>query len=92
MSKSIGVAILALTLAVAGFTASEPATAALKQVTAKQQGTQATTAHVTRRHIRLDHRYANVDRPYPVYYDRPTYYAPAPFFPFLGIGYGLWLW
>jgi hypothetical protein len=43
-----------------------------------------------RRRIRHYTRYA--DRRYyqPYYIDRPYYYAPAPFFPFLGLGYGPW--
>ena len=46
-----------------------------------------------RRHVPHHRRYV-YRRSYRVYesdyYDRPRYYAPAPFFPFLGLGYGPW--
>ena len=43
-----------------------------------------------RRRIRYHTRYAYRRYYQPYYIDRPYYYAPAPFFPFLGLGYGPW--
>ena len=93
MTKWIGAAVLAVTLMFCGFAAIGPALAA--PLPAELRAPQASkAADVTaRRRIRHHHRYA--DRPYhrpyyPAYYDRPYYHAPAPFFPFFGLGYGPW--
>ena len=92
MTKWIGMAVLALMLMTGGSAAiasAEPSQAAAQQ----QQTAKAPGSSARRRVLRHHDRYAyrSYDRPYePTYYDRPTYYAPAPFFPFLGIGYGPW--
>lgn len=90
MTKRIGMAVLALMLMTGG---SATIVSASSQAAAEQQQP-AKAASVSARHrVRHHDRYAyrSYDRPYyPTYYDRPAYYAPAPFFPFLGIGYGPW--
>jgi hypothetical protein len=93
MAKWIGAAILAVTLmfggAAIGTARAEPLPAA-QQISLQNQHTDDFSA---RRRIRRHHRYVDrpYDRPYyPTYYDRPSYYAPAPFFPLLGLGYGPW--
>jgi hypothetical protein len=90
MAKRIGVAIVAAAWMVAGFVAITSAAAAPSQSRAqKQQPDEASDlgAHRSSRHHQR-HVYRPIDRRY--YYDRPSYYAPAPFFPFLGLGYGPW--
>jgi hypothetical protein len=88
--KTLCAAMLALTVmsggsAVISLAAATPAQA----VEQNPQASKATDASARRR-IRHPVRYA-ARRYDPVYYDRPYYYAPAPFFPFLGLGYGpLW--
>jgi len=88
MAKWIGAAILTLTLVFAGPAAIECAIAATSQA-AEQKPPDLTARGHTRHH--RHYAYRRSDQPYyPTYYDRPTYYAPAPFFPFLGLGYGPW--
>ncbi len=89
MRKWIGAAILMLSLLPGGRAAIDPAAAAPLPAAQQQPQAQKATDVGGRRHDRRhDH---DVYRPYyPTYYDRPYYYAPAPFFPFLGLGYGPW--
>jgi hypothetical protein len=88
MAKWIGAAILTLTLMFAGPAAIICAIAAPSQA-AGQKAPDLTVRRHTRHH--QHYAYRRNDQPYyPTYYDRPTYYAPAPFFPFLGLGYGPW--
>ena len=90
MTKRIGMAVLALMLMTGG---SATIASALSQAAAEQQQTAKAAGSSARRGVRHHDRYAyrSYDRTYEsVYYDRPIYYAPAPFFPFLGIGYGPW--
>jgi DNA-binding IclR family transcriptional regulator len=88
MTKRIGAAILAAALMFGGSVALRSAAAAPLQTAVLQTGEASDIG--ARRHVRHHRRYVDrqVDRPY--YYDRPSYYAPAPFFPFLGLGYGPW--
>jgi hypothetical protein len=90
MTRWIGAAVLALTLMLGGSAAMGPAAAAPLQ--AALQNPQAWKATDLSSRRRYRHRTRDAYRPYyrPYYYDRPTYYAPAPFFPFLGLGYGPW--
>ena len=90
MAKRIGAAILAATLMLGGSLAVNSAAAVPSQTAAQKQQTGGPTDLGARRHIQHQHRstYRQTYRPY--YYDRPVYYAPAPFFPFLGLGYGPW--
>jgi hypothetical protein len=87
-------ALLAVILMCGGSIAINPADAAPAQAAAaRQQHASKATDLSARRHIRHQRRYVyrRYYRPYdPYYYDRPYYYAPAPFFPFLGFGYGPW--
>ena len=94
MTKWIGAAVLAVNLMFSGSAAISPALAAPLPAT-MQKSLQKPQADdfSARRRIGHHHRYAYRPhyRPsYPTYYDRPYYYAPAPFFPFLGLGYGPW--
>jgi hypothetical protein len=93
MTKWSGAAVLAATLMFGGFAAISPAVAAPIPATV-QKSLQKPQANdfSARRRIRHHQYYAYRPyyRPYPTYYDRPHYYAPAPFFPFLGLGYGPW--
>jgi len=90
MTRSIGAAILALTLMLGGSAAFSPAAGAPLQTALREPHAWKATDLSARRRYRHHYRYAY--RPYyrPYYYDRPYYYAPAPFFPFLGLGYGPW--
>ena len=89
MAKRIGAAILAATLTFGGSVAVNSA-AAVPTRTAVQKPQTDGPADLGARRIQHHHRsiYRQTYRPY--YYDRPVYYAPAPFFPFLGLGYGPW--
>jgi hypothetical protein len=95
MTKWIGAAILALSLMFDGSAAITPATAAPLQARLQMPQASKTTDLSARRRVRyhLHYAYRRPYRPYdPYYYDRPYYYAPAPFVPF-NFGYGLWpLW
>ena len=93
MAKWIGAAILAVTLmfgrAAISPALAEPPRSALQNTSQ----TPATDDFSARRRVRHHHHYAYRlhDRRYhPTYYDRPVDYAPAPFFPLFGLGYGPW--
>jgi hypothetical protein len=93
MTKWIGAAVMAVTLMFGGSAAVGPALAAPLQAGLQKLRASKPVDVSARRRIQHHHRYAyrSYDRPYyPAYYDRPNYYAPAPFFPFLGLGYGPW--
>jgi len=89
MAKWIGAAILVATLMTGGSAAINSAAAAPLQTAAQKQTSEAANLGSHRR-IRYHDR--TIYRPtyQPYYYDRPVYYAPTPFFPFLGLGYGPW--
>jgi hypothetical protein len=90
MAKWIGAAILAMAL-MSGRAAISPVLAAPSPA-ALQKSMQTHRAEHFSARRRHHHRYAYLmPRPYdPVYYDRPYYYAPKPFFPLFGLGYGPW--
>jgi hypothetical protein len=90
MTRWIGAGVLTLTLMLGGSAAMGRAAAAPLQAALQNPQVWKATDLSARRRYRHRSRYAY--RPYyrPYYYDRPTYYAPAPFFPFLGLGYGPW--
>ena len=89
MTKRIGIAMVAAALTFGGSVAIRSAAATPLQTTVQKLQTAEATDLGARRRIR--HPQRHVDRPiYRSYYDRPTYYAPAPFLPFLGLGYGPW--
>jgi hypothetical protein len=93
MAKWIGAAALALTLTIGGSaTINSAAAAPLEAAVQKHRMPEAidlSARHRIPHHH--DYAYRRYYRPYyPTYYDRPTYYAPAPFFPLLGLGYGPW--
>jgi hypothetical protein len=90
MAKRIGAAILAATLTFGGSVAVNSVAAVPSQTVVQKPQTGGRTDLSTRRRIEHHRRaiYRQTYRPY--YYDRPVYYAPAPFFPFLGLGYGPW--
>jgi hypothetical protein len=97
MTKWIGAAVLAVSLMLGGSAAISPALAAplpaMVQNSLQRPHVPQANDFSARRRIRYHHRYVYrpYDRPYyPAYYDRPNYYAPAPFFPFLGLGYAPW--
>jgi len=83
----MGAGLLAATLIVGASAQFSPAAAA-GAGEQKPQGLNASEVG-PRRH----HRYANRPQyPYPMYYGRPVYYAPAPFLPIPPLwGYG-WEW
>jgi len=89
MAKWIGAAILAATLMFGGSAAINSAAAAPLQTAVHEQTGEASNLSARRR-IPHHHRTIYQPRYQPYYYDRPVYYAPAPFFPFLGLGYGPW--
>jgi hypothetical protein len=94
MTKWIGAAILALSLMLDGSAAITAAGAATLQARLQQPQAPKATDLSARRRAR--HPLLYVDRPnylpyYPHYYERPYYYAPAPFVPF-NFGYGIWPW
>jgi len=85
MAKWIGAALLAAVM-----TAGISTTASwAMDASAEARKAQATDISA-RQHAQHYRRYAN--RPYPYYYGRPVYYAPAPFIPIPPLfGYG-WEW
>jgi hypothetical protein len=90
MTKWIGAAALAITLMFA-CPASDSATAAPLRVAVQKPQAQAATEFSARHRVRHHPRYAYRRYYQPYYIDRPYYYAPAPFFPLFGLGYGpLW--
>ena len=90
MTKRIGIAVLAAALMLGGSAAIRSAAAAQLQTTVQTRQTGEASDLGARRRVGHHHRdvYRPIYRPY--YYDRPYYYVPAPFFPFLGLGYGPW--
>ena len=90
MAKRIGAAILAATLMFGGFGRNQfRCSGALTDRRAKSKRAKPpTSAQAAASGIIT----ATIYRPryQAYYYDRPVYYAPAPFFPFLGLGYGPW--
>jgi hypothetical protein len=92
MMKSIGAAIIVLTVMFGGLVPIAAATAApLRAAAVHKAHTSEATDLSARRRARHRSRYAYraYDRPY--YPDRPYYYAPAPFVPF-NFGYGFAPW
>jgi hypothetical protein len=98
MTKWIAAAMLAFTLTFAGPAAINPAAAAPSKVAAQKPQTWRATDLSARRRYR--HHPLFADRAYagpyfPSYYDRPYYYAPAPFVS-LNFGYPIlpppWWW
>ncbi len=90
MTKGIGAAVLAGTLMFAWPAIDLAAAAPLRAAVQKQQNQEA-TEFSARRRIRYQPHYAYRRYYQPYYIDRPYYYAPAPFFPLFGLGYGpLW--
>ena len=89
MTKRMGAAILAAALMFGGSVAIASAAAGPSRTEVEKLRTGEAGDIGARRRIRHHHRY--VDRQvYGPYYDRPHDYAPTPFFPFLGLGYGPW--
>jgi hypothetical protein len=80
MTKSIGMAALALTLMFGG-SAAVNAAAAAPAALQKPEASNATDL-AARHRGRHRQRYAYRPDYQPRYYDRPYYYAPAPFVPF----------
>jgi hypothetical protein len=94
MTKWIGSAILAFGVMLGGLAATNAAAAAPGQAGLQKPYVTKATDLSGRRRAR--HHPLYVDRlpyrPYsPHYYERPYYYAPAPFVPF-NFGYGIWPW
>jgi hypothetical protein len=90
MRQRIGVAMLAATLMFGGSVSIDSAAAAPSHTAVQKQQTGEAGDLKARRRFRHHHRYVYRPTYPPYYYDRPSYYAPAPFFPFLGLGYGPW--
>jgi hypothetical protein len=89
MKASIGTVLLAATLAFG--VSAHLAPVAAETVAKKPQIASASdvSAQRTHRHDRYAYR---PNTPYPMYYGRPVYYAPAPFLPIPPLwGYG-WEW
>jgi hypothetical protein len=94
MTKRVGAAILALSLMFGGSAAITAAAAAPLQATLQMPQASKATDLSAQRRARHHPRYAyrrNYQPYYPYYYERPYYYAPAPFVPF-NFGYGIGPW
>jgi hypothetical protein len=90
MQASIGKALLVATLTLSVSAQVVPAAAEPVAAT-KPQVTSASDAGARRYH-RHDRYATRPNTPYPMYYGRPVYYAPAPFLPIPPLwGYG-WEW
>lgn len=90
MKASVGAALLAATLML-GVSAQVAPVAAEAVAAKKPQVTSASDADA-RRHHRQERYAYRPNTPYPMYYGRPVYYAPAPFLPIPPLwGYG-WEW
>jgi hypothetical protein len=87
MTKRIGGAMVAAALMFGGSVAIHSAVAAPLRAAVHKQLTSKASDLGARRRVRHHHRDVNRAT---YYYDRPHYYTPAPFFPFLGLGYGPW--
>jgi hypothetical protein len=92
MKISIGTALLAATLMLGVPASIVPAAAAEATAAKKVQG--ANAGDVSTRRYHRHARYAwRPDYPYPMYFRRPVYYAPAPFLPIPPLwGYGWERW
>ncbi len=91
MARWIGAAILVVILMFGGRAAITPVLAAPSPAAPQKSMQDHNAEHFSaRRRIRHHHRYAYRPHYDPVYYDRPYYYAPKPFFPLFGLGYGPW--
>ena len=89
MKASIGAALLAATLMLVVSAPAAPAAAETAAKKAQAAGAGDVGARRYHRHERYVYR-PNI--PYPMYYGRPVYYAPAPFLPIPPLwGYG-WEW
>ena len=87
MRTSVGTVLLAAMLMSAFVEPAAAAEAAAKK--AQAAGASDVSARRTHRHERYAYR---PNTPYPMYYGRPVYYAPAPFLPIPPLwGYG-WEW
>lgn len=91
MTKWIGTAALALTLISGGSAVIDRAAAAPSPTAVQGPEAGQATLWSARRHARPHMRYIYRRYEPPTYYERPYYYAPAPFVPF-NYGYGLWPW
>ena len=89
MIRWIGVAFFVVAWMVDGSAVIDPATAAPLQATAQMPETSKSTDVSARRHARHRGRSAYRAHDQLYYYDRPHYYAPAPFVPF-NYGYVFW--
>jgi hypothetical protein len=89
MTNWIGAAILALGLMSGG--AAARAAAAPLQAGSQMPHASTATDLSARRHARHHPHYVYRRNDQPYYYERPYYYAPAPFVPF-NFGYGIWPW
>ncbi len=90
MRTRIGAAFLMLMLTVGASAAMNSVAASPSRTAMQKLQPGSVTDFSARRRIRPHRRYAYRPIYRPHYYDRPYYYAPAPFFPFLGLGYGPW--
>jgi hypothetical protein len=89
MTRWIGAASLMLTLMLGGAAAFSPASAAPPVAAVHTPQAWRTTDLSARRRARHHQRYVDRLSYGPNYYDRPYYYAPAPFVPF-NFGYDFW--
>jgi len=90
MRTLIGTALFAVTLVLSVSVQVAPAAA---ETTAAKKAQAAAASDVSARRYHRHERYAyRPNNPYPMYYGRPVYYAPAPFLPIPPLwGYG-WEW
>ncbi len=92
MIGRIGAVMLVAGLMFGGSAAMSSAIASALQATARQPHAVKAADFSTRRHARHHYRYAYRDF-YLTYYERPYYYAPAPYVPFnYGYFVGPWAW
>jgi len=89
MKASIGTALLAAALMLG--TSAQAASVAAETAAKKAQAAGASDVSARRYH-RHERYVTRPNTPYPMYYGRPVYYAPAPFLPIPPLwGYG-WEW